>query len=101
MRSNDAYKGAMMNMFAFVMLQKFIADRVAELSGKEVRVGRYVHMADSYHLYGSYFNEFKARFLKGLETRNFDQRVFNYSDWKPIMDESIPGILEKVRTAGV
>ena len=62
-RSNDAYKAAFMNIFALVEMQRRIAARVSELSGRKVEVGRYCHMADSYHLYGSYFREFEARFL--------------------------------------
>jgi len=99
-RSNDAYKAALMNMFAFIQLQKKIADRIAELSGKTVRLGRYVHQADSYHLYGSYFGEFEDRFLKGLDSRTFEERTFRYEDMKPIMDEAIPGILEKSKKLG-
>jgi len=96
-RSNDAYKAAFMNMFALVQLQKKIADRISELTGKKVKLGRYVHMADSYHIYGSYFNEFKKRFLEGLENRTFEERTYCYSDVKDIMEEAKPAILEKVK----
>lgn len=97
MRSNDAYKAAFMNMFAFIMLIKSMADRIAEISGREVRVGRYVHMADSFHIYGSYFDEFSGRFLKNLKARTFEERVFNYADWKDYMEGCDAMILEKVK----
>lgn len=96
-RSNDAYKAAFMNMFALVQLQKKIADRISELSGKKVKLGRYVHIVDSYHIYGSYFNEFKKRFLEGLTTRSFEERTYRYEDVKDIMEEARPVILEKVK----
>lgn len=96
MRSNDAYKAAFMNMFAFIQLQQYIANRVASMSGETVKPGRYVHMADSYHLYGSYFDEFEGRFLKNYKERKFEDRVFNYSDVKLIMDEAVPKIMKKV-----
>ena len=96
-RSNDAYKAAFMNMFALVHLQKLIAEKISKISKKEVRLGRYVHFADSYHIYGSYFNEFKKRFLKGLSSRSFDERTFRFEDVKDIMEESRPMILEKVK----
>ncbi len=99
-RSNDAYKAAFMNMFALIQLQKKIADRISEISGKTVKLGRYVHQADSYHIYGSYFKEFEQRFLKALDSRTFEQRTFNYRDVKDIMDEAIPGILEKAAQMG-
>ncbi len=96
-RSNDAYKAAFMNMFALVQLQKKIADRISELSGKKVKLGRYVHIVDSYHIYGSYFNEFKKRFLEGLTTRSFEERTYRYEDVKDIMEEAKAAILEKVK----
>ncbi len=94
-RSNDAYKAAFMNMFALIQLQQKIANRITDLSGKIVKLGRYVHQADSYHIYGSYFNEFKNRFLNAIESRDFDQRTYNYCDVKDIMEEAIPVIREK------
>jgi thymidylate synthase len=99
-RSNDAYKAAFMNAFALIQLQKHIAERIAELSGKRVLMGRYVHQADSYHIYGSYFDEFQARFLKALETRTFERRTFRYEDVKDIMEAAIPGIREKAANMG-
>jgi thymidylate synthase len=89
-----------MNMFALIQLQKRIADRIAALSGLPITLGRYVHQADSFHLYGSYFNEFTNRFLKALETRTFEQRTFAYQDVKDIMEEFIPAILEKAAQMG-
>jgi thymidylate synthase len=98
-RSNDAYKAAFMNMFALIMLQKVIAKRVAELAGREVRLGRYVHMADSYHIYGSYFREFEGRFLKSLERRTFEERTSSYGgEWKEIMDEAATALRDKARS---
>ncbi len=75
MRSNDAFKAAFMNMFAFTELQKLVAERIAERSGRPVGVGEYTHFANSYHIYGSYFDEFKG-FLDTLETREFCDRVW-------------------------
>ena len=95
-RSNDAYKAAFMNMFALIQLQKKIAERISELSGKNVILGRYVHQADSYHIYGSYMEEFENRFLRMNKERSFEDRTYRYEDMKGIMEEAIPGILEKV-----
>jgi thymidylate synthase len=98
-RSNDAYKAAFMNMFAFVHLQQLVAGRIASLSGKTVRLGRYVHQADSYHIYGSYLREFKDRFLQALQTRTFAQRTMRYELVKEMMTAAIPAIIEKVAKA--
>ena len=99
-RSNDAYKAAFMNMFALIMLQQQIAQRISVLSGENVKLGRYVHQADSYHLYGSYFQEFHGRFLAALNERKFEQRTMYYSMIKDVMDAAVPGILEKARNMG-
>jgi thymidylate synthase len=99
-RSNDAYKAAFMNMFALVKLQERIAERVSELSGQEVKLGRYVHQADSYHIYGSYFEEFKKRFLGAVKNRSIEERTFRYEHVKDMMEQAVPGILDKIANMG-
>lgn len=99
-RSNDAYKAAFMNMFALVQLQARIAARVSALTGRELRLGRYCHMADSYHIYGTNLAEFQARFLGALQTRDFAGRTMCYSDVRDLMEESRPAILAKAESMG-
>jgi thymidylate synthase len=99
-RSNDAYKAAFMNIFALVQLQQHIAARVADLAGRPVAVGRYCHMVDSYHIYGSYFREFEGRFLGALQNRTFPQRTLRYADLREMMEEARPMILEKAQGLG-
>jgi len=96
-RSNDAYKAAFMNIFALVQLQKRIAARVAEMSGQPVQLGRYCHMADSFHIYGCNLREFEGRFLGALEKRTFEQRTMRYEDVRDMMEAARPAILEKAR----
>jgi hypothetical protein len=57
-------------------------------------------LADSYHLYGSYFQEFESRFLLAREKRTFEQRTLRYEDWREIMEAARPAILEKARQLG-
>jgi thymidylate synthase len=99
-RSNDAYKAAFMNIFALVELQRRMAARIAELGARRVCVGRYCHIADSYHIYGSYFREFEERFLRSLEKRTFAQRTMRYEDLRDMMEAARPAILEKSRRMG-
>ena len=96
-RSNDAYKAAFMNMFALVRLQEQIARRITELSSREVTLGRYCHVADSYHVYGSNLAEFQARFLGAIEKRSFEQRTMRYEDVRDMMEAARPGIREKAK----
>jgi len=86
-RSRDAFKAAFMNIFALTDLQKVIAARVSEKIGSEVKVGRYVDIADSYHIYGSYFDQFKG-FLETLKTKTFEQRTYSSSFAEPFFQEA-------------
>jgi thymidylate synthase len=99
-RSNDAYKAAFMNMFALTRLQAKIAARIGELSGRSIGLGRYCHVADSFHIYGSNLPEFEARFLGALAKRTFDQRTMRYEDMREMMESARPAILEKARRMG-
>ncbi len=99
-RSNDAYKAAFMNIFALVRLQQQMADRITEVSGRPVKLGRYCHMADSYHIYGFNLAEFEGRFLGAIQKRTFDRRTMRYEDVRDIMDAARPRILEKAQKMG-
>ena len=99
-RSNDAYKAAFMNIFALTRLQQNMAVRIAELSGQPVGVGRYCHMADSYHIYGSSFREFEKRFLSALAKRAFEERTLRYEEVREMMEEARPAILKKAKSLG-
>jgi thymidylate synthase len=87
LRSNDAFKAAFMNMYAFTELQAVVARRLSERIGREVPVGQYTHIADSFHIYGSYFDEFRG-FLATLEKRTFEQRTFTTEQVAEILAEA-------------
>ncbi len=70
-RSRDAYRAAFMNLFGLTELQKYIADQISKKIKKEVKVGQYVDISDSYHIYGESFDDFKNRFLRSIEKRDF------------------------------
>jgi len=95
MRSNDAYKAAFMNMYAFTDLQRFIAEEVSKRLGRTIAVGQYTHFADSFHIYGSYFEEFNG-FLKTLQMRTFEERVYATSDVQDIINEAREQIAESL-----
>jgi thymidylate synthase len=76
MRSNDAFKAAFMNMWAFTDLQRYVAEEVAKRTGRQLRIGPYCHIADSFHIYGSYFTDFEG-FLQTLQKRTFAERVWD------------------------
>ena len=86
-RSNDAYKAAFMNMYAFTELQRVIAERLSERLAREVRVGQYNHIVDSFHIYGSYYEEFQG-FLNLLEARTFEERTFTTEEIAPLLEEA-------------
>jgi thymidylate synthase len=86
-RSRDAYKAAYMNVFALTDLQRAIAVRIAEKTGRPVRVGRYADLVDSFHIYGSYFSEFEG-FLKMVERRTFEERTWPSAYAAPMFEEA-------------
>ena len=86
-RSRDAYKAAYMNVFALTDLQRVIAGRIAEKSGRPVRVGLYADLVDSFHIYGSYFAEFKG-FLSLVEKRGFADRTWSSEYAEPMFAEA-------------
>ncbi len=98
-RSRDAYDAAFMNSFAFIRLMKMMRDRVVELApGMDLQFGRYLDHSDSFHIYGSKLEEFKQRFLGGIESRSWERRTASYDGgWDEMMEESRPAILEKVK----
>jgi thymidylate synthase len=95
-RSNDAYEAAFMNMFALTSLQENVARQLQQRSGKTIRLGRYVHIADSYHIYGSRLADFEQRFLAQLKNRSFAERTWTMEMAQPFFDEAKPMIRQKV-----
>lgn len=90
-RSNDACKAAFMNAFALIMIQKMLADKLG------LEIGTYTHRANSFHCYERDFD-----LLRGYANRIQDQKeddiTYSYEyDWKEVMEEFIPDILESVR----
>ncbi len=63
-RSRDLYKAWFMNVYALTDLQRLIAERISEKIKRPVRIGRYVDISDSLHLYGKYLEEIKAEVEK-------------------------------------
>ena len=85
-RSRDGYKAAFMNLFAFTDLQRILAERLGEKRGEEVLVGRHVDITDSFHIYGSYYQEFK-KFLGTLKKRSFRERTWMTQSAQPFFEE--------------
>ncbi len=78
MRSNDAFKAAFMNMWAFCDLLRYVTEEISRRSGRQLRPGPYSHIVDSFHIYGSYFSEFEG-FLESCRKRSFAERVWDSS----------------------
>jgi thymidylate synthase len=74
-RSRDLYKAWFMNVYALTDLQRIIAEHISQNIGREVKVGRYVDITDSLHIYGSYFLE-AAPELEKMKDGNFASRAW-------------------------
>ena len=86
MRSNDAFKAAFMNIYAFTELQAMVADQVG------VAPGEYIHLVDSFHIYGSDFAEFQG-FLNTVAKRDVADRVYTSDFARPFFIEGCDALL--------
>ncbi len=77
-RSRDLYKAWYMNVYALTDLQRIIADRIAQKIDQPVKVGRYVDITDSLHIYGSYFDG-AAKEVEKMRTTPFTDRAWETS----------------------
>ncbi len=94
-RSRDGFKAAFMNIYALTELQRQIAARVAELSGRLVGVGRYMDVTDNFHLYGSYIrNEQVQGFVASIQRRPFEARTFRSDD--PVVQDEFARAAERL-----
>jgi len=87
MRSNDLFKATFMNLYAFIDLQRLVAEKVSEKLGREIRVGQVNHQVDSMHIYGSYYQEVE-RFLDTMKNKTFSQRTWNACDYADVFEEA-------------
>jgi thymidylate synthase len=89
-RSRDLFKAWFENVIALTTLMQKIAERISEEISREVRVGRYVDISDSLHIYGSYFRELEGdpsrgikSFFDKLESRSFEERTWSSEFVRP------------------
>ncbi len=97
-RSRDAFKAAFMNLFALTDLQRILAEQLSEMTGKPVQVGRHVDISDSYHIYGSYYDEFQD-FLAIARKRTLAQKSWT-SDFAAPYFETARRRIELEKTEG-
>ncbi len=86
-RSRDAFKASFMNMFALTDLQKMVAEEISKRYGEKVGIGRYVDISDSFHIYGSYYEDFK-KFKKTVKTRSFKERTWRTEFAEPFFEDA-------------
>lgn len=96
-RSRDLYKAWFENVIALTTLMKKIAGAISEKIGQEVKIGRYVDMCDSLHIYGSYFEQIEVATREGVKgffdmlmSRPFEDRTWTSDFVKPyFIDDGI------------
>ena len=96
-RSRDLYKAWFENVIALTALMRKIAERISDEISRPVRVGRYVDISDSLHIYGSYFREIEGdrekgvkSFFERLEGRSFEDRTWSSDFVRPLfIDDSL------------
>jgi len=75
-RSRDLYKAWFMNVYALTDLQRTIAEGISQKLNQPVKVGRYVDISDSLHIYGSYFAE-AAGEVEKMRNSPFTERAWH------------------------
>ena len=88
LRSNDATKATFMNAFAFVMLQKRIADELG------VAVGSYTHRANSFHVYERDYAMFDG-YIRRIKS-DVELAYYYDGDWDELMEDAKPEIAAMV-----
>ena len=77
-RSRDLYKAWFMNVYALTDLQRIIAEKISEKIGAVVKVGRYVDISDSLHIYGSYVDD-ASKEVEKMRDGDFASRAWETS----------------------
>lgn len=103
-RSRDLFKAWFENVIAITTLMRKIAESISEKTGKPVRLGRYVDISDSLHIYGSYFREIEGdpekgikSFFEKLDSRSYTDRTWDSSFVKPFfIDDGVGKGLRKM-----
>jgi len=96
-RSRDLYKAWFENVIALTTLMRKMAERISEETSRPVRLGRYVDISDSLHIYGSYFREIEGdeekgikSFFERLESRPYEERTWTSDFVRPLfIDDSL------------
>lgn len=96
-RSRDGYKAAFMNMFVMIELQRVIAKRIGKSIGQTIEVGRYVDISDSFHIYGSDYDQFRG-FLVSLISRSFENRTYTSDYAEPFFKEAKDDLRKELNT---
>lgn len=89
MRSNDAPEATFMNMFAFIMLQKRIADDL------NVGMGSYTHRANSFHCYEKDFKLLDG-YVNNINSSETNTTYYYEGFYKELMEEAQEAIKNKV-----
>lgn len=90
-RSNDAVKAFFMNAYALIDIQRIIAEIL------NVKVGRYIHTANSFHAYARDWDRLDTSYKRIREEKD-KLMIPEEGEWHEMMLEAIPDIKKKVET---
>jgi len=78
-RSRDLIDAWFMNVYAITDLQRLIAEKLAEEFKKEIKIGRYVDISDSLHIYGRNFEKAAPEIPK-MGGTSYKERAWESTD---------------------
>lgn len=93
-RSRDLYKAWFMNAYAITDLQRIIAEMISDKTGCDIKIGRYVDISDSLHIYGSYFDEVTKEIEK-MKGSSYRERAWSSQD--PVIAQMIDEAKTRLR----
>ena len=74
-RSRDLYGAWFMNVYAITDWQRIIAEQISSELKKEIKVGRYMDISDSLHIYGKDFEKVAPEIEK-MQSTSYQERAW-------------------------
>ena len=69
-------------------LQRTMAERLADMLGEPVRCGRYVDVADSLHIYGSYRTPKLVAEVTRMKETHYSERAWDSAVFEEMFEEA-------------
>ena len=80
-RSRDGFNASFLNMYALTLLQQRVADRIQKRINRPVKIGQYVDVSDSFHIYERALPDVE-RFLNAVKNLPWEKRTWSTDEFE-------------------